>query len=75
MSLEQLLNTSVSDLKSTLECRSNRDPAGAARDAIDLLEALQGKPNQSSRRKVAAAALRKAVKLLSEDSSENASQS
>lgn len=64
MSINSLINTSASDAKVSLECGLGSDPIGTARTCIDLLEALQGKEGQASRRKVAAAVLRKAAKAL-----------
>ncbi|MDT0499673.1 MULTISPECIES: hypothetical protein [unclassified Halomonas] len=59
-----LINTSAHDAKITLEGMLASRPAEAARTALDLLEALQGKEGQASRRKVAASVLRKAAKEL-----------
>ena len=60
------LHTSVSDAKISLEGDLRANPPGAARDALALLEALQVREGQTSRRKVAASALRKASKALAE---------
>jgi len=64
MSIRSLINTSASDCKITLEGDLRRDPANAARTAIDLLEELAGMEGQSSRRKVAGSIIRKASKAL-----------
>lgn len=58
------ISTSVTDAKASLERCLESDPVQAARSATDLLEALQGKEGQASRRKVAAGVLRKAAKAL-----------
>lgn len=64
MSINSLINTSASDCKISLEGELSSDPARAARTAIELLEQLQGREGQASRRKVAASVLRKAAKAL-----------
>lgn len=66
MSVSNLISTSVGDAKTSLERGLEHDPVKAARTAVDLLEALQGKEGQASRRKIAASALRKAAKILEE---------
>lgn len=68
MSIHHLISTSASDAKITLEGQLSSDPAAAARIAIELLEQLQGKEGQASRRKVAAAILRKAAKAMEGES-------
>jgi len=62
-----MISTSAEDCRITLEGELRRDPANAARTAIDLLEELAGMDGQASRRKVAVAILRKAVKMLEGD--------
>lgn len=66
MNLNSLISTSVSDAKTSLELLLTRDPAGTARDALTLLEQLQGEADQTSRRKMLAGVVRKAAKHLSE---------
>ncbi len=63
-SVNGLINTSVSDCRGSLEGLLRNNPVLAARTAIALLEQLQGKEGQASRRKVAAAILRKAAKVM-----------
>lgn len=67
MSLNSLIHTSVSDAKISLEHGLAADPAGTARDALALLEQLQGNRDQTSRRKMLAGILRKAAKRLADD--------
>jgi len=64
MSLQALLNTSVSDAQISLEGMLRDHPARAARTAIDLLEVLRKREGASARRKMAATILRKAAKAL-----------
>lgn len=66
MNLNSLISTSVSDAKTSLELLLARDPAGTARDALTLLEQLQGEADQTSRRKMLAGVVRKAAKKLSD---------
>lgn len=66
MNLNSLISTSVSDAKTSLELRLIKDPVGTARDALTLLEHLQGDSDQTSRRKMLAGVVRKAAKHLSE---------
>jgi len=65
--IHNLISTSVDDCKVTLEGHLRSDPAYTAHIAIQLLEQLQGMEGQASRRKVAGAILRKAVKMLEGD--------
>ena len=67
MNLNSLISTSVSDAKTSLELLLARDPAGTARDALTLLEQLQGEDGQTSRRKMLAGIVRKACKRLADD--------
>lgn len=62
--VRSLINTSVTDAKISLEGSIEHCPAAAARDAVELLEALQGREGHASRRKMAAAVARKAIKQL-----------
>ncbi|WFM72913.1 hypothetical protein [Halomonas sp. CKK8] len=68
MSINSLIHTSAHDAKITLEGHLQSNPTQAARLAIELLEQLKGKEGQASRRKVAAAILRKAVKAMEVES-------
>ncbi|WP_275286893.1 hypothetical protein [Halomonas elongata] len=62
--IKALINTSVTDAKSSMERSLESDPAYAAHTATELLEALKSKEGQASRRKMAAAVARKAIKQL-----------
>lgn len=62
--VNSLLHTSVSDAKITLEGMLTSRPHYAATVALTLLNDLQGKEGQASRRKMAAGILRKAAKAL-----------
>jgi len=62
--ISNLIHTSASDAKITLERELDQDPLCAARVALDLLQELQGKEGHASRRKVAGSILRKAAKAL-----------
>ncbi|MDF9432991.1 hypothetical protein [Chromohalobacter israelensis] len=62
--VSSLINTSVTDAASSLESGIEHRPAEVARVAVELLEALQGKEGQASRRKMAATIARKALKQL-----------
>lgn len=64
--ISRYLNTSVSDAKISLEGGLRNDAPSTGRDALALLEALQDREGQTSRRKVAASVLRKAAKTLVE---------
>lgn len=59
-----LINTSVHDAKVSLEGQVASNPYQAARQAIDLLEVIQKREGQESRRKMAAAIVRKAAKAM-----------
>ena len=65
--ISSLINTSVTDAKISLEGGIERIPAEVARTAVALLEALKGKEVQASRRKMAAAVARKAIKELEKE--------
>lgn len=69
ITVDSLISTSASDCKITLEGLVARRPALAGQYALELLEQLQGKEGQASRRKVAASILRKASKALLEEPS------
>lgn len=62
--VDSLISTSASDCQISLEGILRNDPAAAGCIALALLEQLQGKEGQASRRKVAASILRKAAKML-----------
>jgi hypothetical protein len=64
VSLNALISTSVSDAKITLEGQLASNPYYTARMAIDLLEIIQKHEGQASRRKMAAAIVRKAAKAM-----------
>lgn len=64
---ERYINTSVSDAKSSLECLLTQDPGQAAEVALWLLKELYQCWDHISRRKMAAAILRKAATRLTED--------
>lgn len=64
--ISSYVHTSVSDAKISLEGVLRTNPLAAARDALALLETLQNKEGQASRRKMAASVLRKAAKSLAE---------
>jgi len=64
VSIQNMISTSAEDCRITLEGELRRDPANAARTAIDLLEELWDMEGQSSRRKVAGSIIRKASKAL-----------
>ncbi|SDO71224.1 hypothetical protein SAMN04487957_11092 [Halomonas shengliensis] len=64
MSLQALLNTSVSDAQISLEGMLAHRTAEAATLALDLLIELRGKEGQAARRKMAAAIVRKAAKAM-----------
>lgn len=61
METKKLANTSVDSMKAALECALLSNPATAAHQALAVLDHLQGREGHSSRRKVAAAVLRKAA--------------
>lgn len=63
-SINSLVSTSVSDAKTTLEGMLGQDAFYAANVALTLLQELQGKEGQASRRKLAASILRNAAKKL-----------
>lgn len=65
--IKALINTSVTDAKSSMERWVESDPAYAAHTAVELLRAIQGMEGQTSRRKMAAAVARKAIKLMERD--------
>ncbi|RQW71359.1 hypothetical protein EBB56_09365 [Halomonas sp. YLB-10] len=65
--IQALINTSVTDAKISMEGGIENDPAYAAHTATELLRAIQGKEGQASRRKMAAAVARKAIKELEKE--------
>lgn len=62
--IQGLISTSVTDAKISMEGSIESDPAYAAHTATELLKALQGQEGHASRRKMAAAVARKAIKQL-----------
>lgn len=68
MNINSLISTSAHDAKITLEGMLQTDPFYAANVALTLLKELKGREGQASRRKVAAAILRKAAKAMEVES-------
>lgn len=59
-----LLNTSTDDCKISLDNQLNQNAPAAAQTALDLLLYIQHIEGQATRRKIAATALRKAIKKI-----------